>query len=61
MKRASAVAALACASLLLAACGQRGPLTLPDAGKQSMPQADAPAPASHADDEKKKNDQSPAR
>jgi predicted small lipoprotein YifL len=59
MKRVLALAALACASLLLAACGQRGPLTLPDAGKQSVPQADAPPPASHADDEKKKTGKPP--
>jgi predicted small lipoprotein YifL len=62
MNRALAVTALACGSLLLAACGQRGPLYLPDAGKQSVPQADAPAPATQGDDTaKKKSDKAPGR
>jgi predicted small lipoprotein YifL len=58
----AAIATLAIASLLVAACGQKGPLYLPDAGKQSVPQADAPAPAADSKDtDKKKSGQPPAR
>ena len=59
---ALAVLALASCGLLLVACGQKGPLYLPDAGKQSMPQANSPAAAADSrDPDKKKSDQSPAR
>jgi predicted small lipoprotein YifL len=40
-----AIAALAAAGLLLAGCGQKGPLFLPDAGKQPVRAAGVPAPA----------------
>ena len=48
-----------CAALLLtllSACGQRGPLTLPDKKKHTAPAPAAGTPATQADDDKKKPD-----
>ena len=58
---ALAIAGLVGGSLLLAACGQKGPLSLPDAGKQPVPQATAPAPAADSSTEAKKTDKPAAR
>ena len=58
---ALAIAGLVGGSLLLAACGQKGPLYLPDAGKQPVPQATAPAPAAGSSTEAKKTDKPAAR
>jgi predicted small lipoprotein YifL len=64
MKRPQAgrIATLLGATLLLAGCGQKGPLFLPGAGKQSVPPASAPAPASDdKEPEKKQADKAPVR
>jgi predicted small lipoprotein YifL len=60
--QAGRVAALACGTLLLAGCGQKGPLFLPGAGKESVPPASAPPPAADGNDtDKKKTEKAPAR
>ncbi|WP_419572188.1 LPS translocon maturation chaperone LptM [Rheinheimera sp.] len=43
---------LGLACLLLVACGQKGPLTLPKAAPKTPPPAEAPATTEHSDIQK---------